>query len=123
MRRPVRQARILRDFAQVYNILYTWDMKTLNVSDFREQCLQLLDGIPADGILITKRGRPVAKVTPVPSSCSDLIGIMKGLVSNPQEDLFSTGVAWDAESGHSYSDQSVRRKSHATRTKRSHRRY
>jgi antitoxin (DNA-binding transcriptional repressor) of toxin-antitoxin stability system len=74
-------------------------MKTLNVSDFREQCLQLLEGLPAEGILITKRGRPVAKVTPVPSSCSDLIGSMKGLVSNPQDDLLSTGVAWDAESG------------------------
>src|ERR1700761_745505 len=92
-------------------------MKTLNVSDFREQCLQLLDGLPADGILITKRGRPVAKITPVPSSCSDLIGSMKGLVSNPQDDLFSTGVAWDAESGHSYSDQSARGKSHSTRAK------
>ena len=87
-------------------------MKTLSVSDFREQCLQLLDGLPADGILITKRGRPVAKITPVPSSCSDLIEIMKGLASDPQDDLFSTGVAWDAESGHSYSDQGVRRKYH-----------
>src|ERR1700761_9438182 len=97
-------------------------MKTLNVSDFREQCLQLLEGLPADGILITKRGRPLAKVTPVPSSCSELIGTMKGLISNPQDDLFSTGVAWDAESGHSYSDQSVRGKSHTTRAKRAHRR-
>jgi antitoxin (DNA-binding transcriptional repressor) of toxin-antitoxin stability system len=67
-------------------------MKTLNVSDFREQCLQLLDGLPADGILITKRGRPVAKLLPVPSSCSDLIGIMKGLSVNPQDELLSTGV-------------------------------
>ena len=62
-------------------------MKTFNVSDFREQCLQLLDGLPAEGILITKRGRPLAKVTPVPCSCSDLIGIMKGLASNPQDEI------------------------------------
>jgi antitoxin (DNA-binding transcriptional repressor) of toxin-antitoxin stability system len=68
-------------------------MKTLNVSDFREQCLQLLDGLPADGILVTKRGRPLAKIMPVPSSCSELIGIMKGLASNTQDDFFSTGVA------------------------------
>src|SRR6478736_6113159 len=97
-------------------------MKTLNVSDFREQCLQLLDDLPADGILITKRGRPVAKITPVPCSCSDLIGSVKDLASNRQDNLFSTGVAWDAESGHSYSDKSVRGKPHTTRTKRSHRR-
>src|SRR6185437_17090365 len=95
-------------------------MRTLNVSDFREQCLQLLDGLPADGILITKRGRPVAKITPVPSSCSNLIGSVKDLTSNPEDDLFSTGVAWDAESGYSYSGKSVRGKPHAARTKRSH---
>src|SRR3954452_13734886 len=58
-------------------------MKSLSVSDFREQCLQLLEGQPAEGILITKRGRVVAKVTPIPSSCSHLIGSMHGLVSNP----------------------------------------
>ena len=84
------------------------------MSDFRAHCLQLLDGLPPDGILITKRGRPVARIIPVPSCCADLIGIMKGLVPNPKDDLFSTGVAWDAESGHSYLDQSVRGKSHGT---------
>ncbi|MDQ2712346.1 MAG: hypothetical protein M3Y24_08990 [Acidobacteriota bacterium] len=68
-------------------------MKTLNVSDFREQCLQLLDGLPGDGVLITKRGRPVAQTIPIPSSCSDLIGSIKDLASNPEDDLFSTGVA------------------------------
>lgn len=68
-----------------------------------------MDGLPAEGILITKPGRPLAKVMPVPSSCSGLIGNMKGLVSNPKDDLFSTGVVWDAESGHSYSDQGIRR--------------
>jgi antitoxin (DNA-binding transcriptional repressor) of toxin-antitoxin stability system len=73
-------------------------MKTLNVSDFREQRLQLLDGLPADGILVTRRGRPLAKITPVPTSCSDLIGIMKGFASNSEDDFFSTGVVWDAES-------------------------
>src|SRR5882724_3752374 len=97
-------------------------MKTLNVSDFREQCLQLLDGLPADGILITKRGRPVAKITPVPSSCADLIGIVKDLASDPQDDLFSTGVPWNAESGHPHSDKGVRGKPHAARANRSHRR-
>ena len=51
----------------MYNYLYTKLMKALSVSDFREQCLQLLDVLPADGILITKRGRPVAKVTTVKS--------------------------------------------------------
>ena len=64
-------------------------MRTLSITQFRAQCLQLLDDLPAEGILLTKRGRPVAKVMPVRGGCSGLIGIMRGLVSNPQDDLFS----------------------------------
>src|SRR4051795_1856258 len=90
--------------SEVHNCLYNIIMKTLSVSDFREQCLQLFEGLPAEGILITRRGRAVAKVTPVPSPCSDLIGRLPGVVSNPKDDLFATGVAWDAESGHAYLD-------------------
>lgn len=111
---------LLCDFAELYKNLYTSLMKTLNVSEFREQCLQLLDGLPGEGILITKRGRPVAKITPIPSSCSSLIGSVKHLAVNPRDDLFSTGVVWNAESGYSYSDQSAGGKSRARRTKRSH---
>src|SRR5215469_8381850 len=98
-------------------------MKTLNISDFRQQCLQLLEGLPPDGVLITKHGRPVAKVTPLFRSCSDLIGCIKDLASNPQDDLFSTGITWDAESRHTYSDQSAGRRPQAARTKRSRRRH
>lgn len=73
-------------------------MTTLNVTEFREQCLQLVDGLPADGVLITKRGRPVAKLVPVTSSCSDLIGTIKDLAVDPEDDLLSTGLEWDAQS-------------------------
>ncbi len=73
-------------------------MKALNVTEFRQQCLHLLDRVPSGGVLITKRGRPVAKLIPVRSSCSDLIGTIPGLASDPKDDLFSTGLDWDAES-------------------------
>lgn len=79
-------------------------MRTLNVSDFREQCLQLLESLPADGILITKRGRPVARITRVPSSCVDLIGSVKNLSTDPEDDLFSTELEWDAQPRHTHSD-------------------
>ena len=32
---------------------------------FKEQCLALLDRVDPDGILITKHGKPVAKLVPV----------------------------------------------------------
>ncbi len=73
-------------------------MTTLNVTEFREQCLQLVDGLSPDGVLITKRGRPVAKLVPVNSSCIDLIGSIKDLSMDQDDDLLSTGLAWDAQS-------------------------
>ena len=104
----------------MYDIFYSCKMKTLNVSEFREQCLQLLDGgLPVSGILITKRGRPVAKITPVPASCTELIASVKDLIIDPEDDLFSSGIAWNAESGYSHSIESAGTKSHSPRKKRS----
>ncbi len=65
-------------------------MKNMTVTDFREQCLQLLNDVPAEGIIITKRGRPVAKLVRMPTACSELIGTIKNLATNVEDDLFST---------------------------------
>jgi prevent-host-death family protein len=75
-------------------------MLKLTVSDFREQCLQLFDDVPAEGIVITKRGKPVAKVVRITGSCSDLIGTIESFAANDEDDLFSAGISWDAESRH-----------------------
>jgi prevent-host-death family protein len=40
-------------------------MRSLSVTEFRRQCLSLLETLPEDGIVITKRGQPLARVTPV----------------------------------------------------------
>ena len=69
----------------------------MNVSKFKEQCLALLDHVDQDGIIITKRGKPVAKVIPIRSSCAELIGSMKGKIK-VKGNIFSTGLKWDAES-------------------------
>lgn len=39
-------------------------MQDLNITQFRRRCLSLLEDLPAEGITITKRGRPLARVTP-----------------------------------------------------------
>ena len=36
--------------------------KTIPAAKFKEQCLALLDRVGPDGIVITKHGRPVAKL-------------------------------------------------------------
>jgi prevent-host-death family protein len=43
-------------------------MKDLSVTEFRRECLSLLDHLPEEGIVITKRGKPVARVCPVGSA-------------------------------------------------------
>ena len=72
-------------------------MQQISASRFKEQCLSLLDGLSAEGIVITKRGRPVAKVIPIGSGCAALIGSMKGKL-NVKGNLLSTGLRWNAES-------------------------
>lgn len=84
--------------AQCVHSLYNADVQRISVSDFRQQCLTLVDRLPAEGILITRHGQPVAKVLPVrENSCADLIGSVPILLDN-DDDLFSTGERWDAES-------------------------
>jgi prevent-host-death family protein len=71
-------------------------MQEISVSDFRQQCLALIDRLPAEGILITRHGHPVARLLPVrPASCADLIGAVP-ILANSDDDLFSTGERWDA---------------------------
>ena len=70
-------------------------MKNLNVSEFRRQCLALLNQLPPEGILITRRGHPIARLTPVREGNADLIGRLAGRFEI-RGDILSTGTVWDA---------------------------
>jgi antitoxin (DNA-binding transcriptional repressor) of toxin-antitoxin stability system len=72
-------------------------MKSLNASAFRSQCLTLLDHLPPEGLVITRRGRPVARIAPLRDNNADLIGSLAGKFEI-RGDILSTGTAWDAES-------------------------
>ena len=72
-------------------------MKEISVSKFKEHCLSLHDRLDPDGIVVTKHGKPVARVLPADSGCASLIGSMKGKVK-VSCDVFSTGIGWNAES-------------------------
>lgn len=69
---------------------------TIGAAQFRKQCLAILDQVEADGIVITKHGRPVAKLLPVEGTSEHLIGCLRGRLQ-PAGDTMSTGVRWDAE--------------------------
>ncbi len=72
--------------------------KTISASEFKAKCLQIFDELDAEGIVVEKRGKPIAKVIPIGrTDNSGLIGSMKGVIK-VKGDIFSTGVKWDAES-------------------------
>ena len=71
-------------------------MKRIGATKFKEQCLALLDQLDADGLVITKHGKPVARVLPYDSQDADLIGSLKHKIT-VRGDIFSTGVRWDAD--------------------------
>jgi antitoxin (DNA-binding transcriptional repressor) of toxin-antitoxin stability system len=49
----------------MYILVYTLIMRDLSITEFRRQCLSLLENLPEEGIVITKRGQPIARVAPV----------------------------------------------------------
>lgn len=72
-------------------------METIGATEFKQKCLALLDHIGPDGLVITKHGKPVAKLIPVGSGSAELIGSLAGKIE-VRGDLLTTGLRWDAES-------------------------
>lgn len=72
-------------------------MKEIAAAKFKEQCLSILDEVDEDGIVITKRGKPVAKLIPIRAESALLIGSLKGKVKI-KGDIQSTDVRWHAQS-------------------------
>ena len=70
-------------------------METIGAAKFKEQCLSLLDNLKSEGMVITKHGRRVARVTPYPRQPKDLVGMLKGKITI-EGDIMSTGEKWDA---------------------------
>ena len=71
------------------------DMKTIEATEFKKQCLALLDELASEGLIITRHGNPVAHVLPYEGSHSDLIGSLRQKIT-VKGDLFTTGVPWNA---------------------------
>lgn len=71
-------------------------MKQIAAAKFKEQCLALLDEVDQDGIVITKRGKPVAKLIPIAADSATLIGSLARKLKI-KGDILSTGLDWHAE--------------------------
>ena len=70
-------------------------MKRVAAAKFKEQCLSIIDRLDPQGIVITKHGRPVARVLPIEHASAELVGSLRGRI-RVTGDLLSTGVKWTA---------------------------
>ena len=71
-------------------------MKTIGAAKFKEQCLALLDRLDAEGVIVTKHGKPVARVLPYDHDCADLVGSLKHKIEI-RGDIRTTGLRWDTD--------------------------
>ena len=70
--------------------------RKVGAAQFKAHCLSILDELEPDGIIVTKHGRAVARVLPMPRSSAELIGSMKGTLE-VRGDLMTTGLRWEAD--------------------------
>ena len=70
--------------------------RTIGAAQFKEKCLALIESLGPDGIVITKHGKPVARLIPFASDSSDLIGSLSAKVTI-KGNILSTGADWNAE--------------------------
>ena len=70
-------------------------MKTIAAAKFKEQCLAILDHLEPEGIVVTKHGRPVARVLPAGRASASLIGALRGRLKITGN-IMTTGLRWDA---------------------------
>jgi prevent-host-death family protein len=71
--------------------------RTIPASKFKAECLALLDEVAQGGgeIVVTKRGKPVARLVPFEEP-RRLLGSVTFLASD-EEFIAPTGERWDAE--------------------------
>lgn len=71
-------------------------MKSIGAAKFKEQCLALLDSLDAEGLVVTKHGKPVARVIPYERQSASLIGILEREIEI-LGDVYTTGIDWEAD--------------------------
>jgi prevent-host-death family protein len=58
-------------------------MKKMAAGTFKVHCLTVMDQVQSkrESVLITKRGKPVAKLVPVGNEKDDIFGFLKGKIT------------------------------------------
>jgi prevent-host-death family protein len=72
-------------------------IQTMQASSFKARCLAVLDEVERthNSVVITKHGRAVARLVPIEHDRPTLGSVT--LLSDCDDDLFSTGERWNAD--------------------------
>ena len=70
-------------------------MKTIGAAKFKERCLSLLDQLDSEGLVITKHGKPIARVVHYEQEFADCIGSLRDKIEI-HGDIMGTGMRWNA---------------------------
>lgn len=75
-------------------------MKKLAAGEFKARCLTVMEEVrkTREPVLITKRGKPVAKLVPADKAPADLIGSLEGIVriTGDIESPIEPADAWES---------------------------
>ena len=73
----------------------------ISAAQFKAECLKLMDEVEKtrQPITITKHGRPVAQLAPVPAQSDSLFGYMKGTMRINGDVVAPLDIEWSALSG------------------------
>jgi antitoxin (DNA-binding transcriptional repressor) of toxin-antitoxin stability system len=69
-------------------------VRQIGVAEFKKQCHAILGRLADEGVVITKRRKPVATLVPIRTASAALIGCLRDRIKI-KGDVFATGVKWD----------------------------
>jgi prevent-host-death family protein len=71
---------------------------TVGATEFKARCLELMDRVAATGnpVVITKRGRPVARLVPVQQRPRSIVGALKGHARIRGDIVSPIDIRWEA---------------------------
>ncbi len=89
----------LTHHGQVVTMVVMKAAREMKASEFKARCLEVMDTVArtGDAVIVTKRGKPVAKLCPITEPLSPLLGCMKGRIEILGDIVSPIDVEWDAE--------------------------
>ncbi|HSU16769.1 type II toxin-antitoxin system Phd/YefM family antitoxin [Longimicrobium sp.] len=97
-RDPSSKPRRVREAAARWETLPR-EQEWVSAADFKAQCLRLIEAVRQGQreVVVTRYGKPVAKLVPYPDETMSFIGHLKGTVVSHGDIVSPIGEEWEAD--------------------------